>query len=587
MCDLCTSNKKVFTHEHELFPNEKAVQIHKNRGDDRPGAIDQSGFRGHPRCSFCNNRHFYGEDELNVHCREAHERCFICDRITGGQPQYFENFESLNAHFNHDHFACNERECIEKRFVAFSTELDLKAHQLAEHGSTLSKDIRRDVQTVSLSDFNYRQPFSTQRGSGNQRDGRGRGRGRDPNAEPIPSSSAQPLRRDEVAFQRQMAIHTAQSISTRTFGGQLTASTPAPRPSQSRPSSNVESATSALNSLDLAQAQRVSTPQEQARELRHRAVVERASNLVGNDEAKMSQFRHDISAYRNNSITAESLISQFFDLFSGTSRAALGTLIREIAELYEDPKKSDSLRSAWNNWRAINEDYPSLPASGPSTSSSIPLNWAVTTSSSAGGSGSRTNGNSKAKSTRVLKLKSSTAQSSRSRLSQNQSWGTATGTSSVVSSSSSRDPTPGEVFPGLSMGPSRMAPSSRPATVSTTSWVAANSNGAAGHSSSAPTSRPASRVQGGKGVDAFPALPKAQKPMSTIMSYGNGRMVRRDMGAFGGGTTFNPWGGNTTESGSGDVGGVEEGGMEGEGMGGSGKGKKKGNKGKKVLMNWG
>jgi len=72
MCDLCTRNKKVFTHEHELF-TDKELERHMKKGDDNPGAIDQSGFRGHPLCGFCGER-FYGDDELYVHCRSKHER---------------------------------------------------------------------------------------------------------------------------------------------------------------------------------------------------------------------------------------------------------------------------------------------------------------------------------------------------------------------------------------------------------------------------------------------------------------------------------------------------------------------------------
>ena len=66
ICDLCSRHKKVFTHEHELFTDAELGR-HMKKGDDNPGAIDQTGFKGHPLCSFCNQR-FYGEDELYVHC---------------------------------------------------------------------------------------------------------------------------------------------------------------------------------------------------------------------------------------------------------------------------------------------------------------------------------------------------------------------------------------------------------------------------------------------------------------------------------------------------------------------------------------
>lgn len=581
ICDLCSRHKKVFTHEHELFTDQE-LQRHMRKGDDNPGAVDQTGFKGHPLCSFCGMR-FYGDDELYVHCRDKHERCFICDRLRGGQPQYYLNYEALFEHFRKDHFVCEERECLEKKFIAFDSEIDLKAHQLQEHGNTLSKDVRRDARVVDISSFDYRAPYVQERRGGasqrEQREERGRGRGRDPNTEPIPASTAQPLRRDEQAFQRQMAIHSAQSVSTRTFGGQLT---PAPTPAAARPpareppsmtvprpSPSVEAATQAVNSLDLSETDL--TPQEQARQLRHRDVIERASLLLQNDPTKITQFRNSISSFKNNSITATALIDSFFSLFSDTTSSALGTLIREVADLYEDPKKADTLRTAWNNWRAINEDYPSLPAASGSSSSTIPLNWAVTSTTPS----SATTSNTTAKSTRVLKLKSSTAQSSRSSVSQTRSWGTA---SPPISSASAASNNP---FPTLPPPPTR--PNASSTKVSTVPWVATSSAPSSTPGSARPTpptSRPASRgpVRGVGAGGEFPALPPAAKPQSTIFGYGRG-MVRRDGGAL----VANAWGGGGVNGGASSV--VEENENVEEGMG---RGKKKGNKGKKqVLMNWG
>ncbi|RDW64689.1 hypothetical protein BP6252_10340 [Coleophoma cylindrospora] len=562
MCDLCTRHKKVFTHEHELF-TDKELQRHMTKGDDNPGAVDQSGFKGHPLCGFCGQR-FYGDDELYVHCREKHERCFICDRRSG-QPQYYQNYETLALHFRKDHFMCGERECLEDRFTVFETEMDLKAHQLEKHGSTLSKDVRRDMRNVDLAAFDLRTSYAQERrGGGSQRDqqreGRGRGRGRDPNAEPLPASSAQPLRRDEQAFQRQMAIQSAQSVSTRTFGGQLTSTPAAPPQNVPRPAPNSEAVATAVAGLDLADL----SPQEQARQLRHRGVIERASTLLQNDQTKLSQFRNSISSYRSSAITAAALIDSFFALFSDTSSNALGTLIREVADLYEDKSKADSLRTAWNDWRAINEDYPSLP--GPSgMTDALPQGWARVTSSTPSASSTSS---APAKSTRVLKLKSSTAQSSRSSVSQTRSWGTAGASSS--SGSSSSNPFPGLPTPA----------GSRPGNgrITTVPWVAPTSSGSSTPSArpTPPTSRSVSRAS-----DAFPALPPAAKPQTTIFGYGNGRMVRRDGGSAS--PSVNAWGGNASSSA-----GASAAASENEESSGQGNGKKKGNKGKKqVLMGWG
>lgn len=590
MCDLCTRNKKVFTHEHELY-TDKDLHRHMAQGDDNPGAIDQSGFKGHPLCQFCRER-FYGDDELYVHCRSKHERCFVCDERDRAQDKprsntYYMNYETLSVHFRKDHFMCGERDCLEKRFVVFGSEIDFKAHQLAEHRNTLSKDVRRDARMVDISGFDYRAPYQEDRRrggggpSGTQREGRGRGRGRDPNADAIPPSSAQPLNRAEQAFQRQMAIHSAQSVSNRTFGGQLTSDpTPAqarvprgtrepPTVTAPRPANHVDQPTSSLSSLSVAAEAPAQTPQEAARRLRHAAVIERSNILLGNDAIKSAQFRSALSSYRSNAIRAPALIDTFFALFSDTTPAALGTLIREIADIYEDKSKADAILKAWNDWRAINEDYPSLPGPSGLSGSSLPLGWATTKSHS---TSTGSTGTSKSAS-RVLKLKSSTAQSSRSQVSRTGSWGSASAGSSTRA---------GGAFPGLPPSATVLPNRTGTGKVTTQPWVAASSSTP---TSTPPVSRPASRAptagrKGGVGGDAFPALPAAPKPTSTIFGYGRG-MVRRD--GFGGNAPSNfSWGGASGESSE----GASAAASESEGQGGNGK--RKGNKGKKqVLVAWG
>ncbi|KAI9739764.1 MAG: hypothetical protein M1834_006484 [Cirrosporium novae-zelandiae] len=531
MCDLCTRNKKVFTHEHELFTNAE-LRKHEKFGDDHPGAVDQSGFRGHPECGFCRKR-FYGDDELYTHCREKHERCHICDRRNEGRnQQYYVDYNSLEQHFGRDHFLCLEKECLEKKFVVFDSEIDLKAHQLEDHPNSLSKDARRDAQRVDLSSFNYRAPLGqADRG----RQGRLGGRGRDPNTEPLPRSSAQPLRRDELAYQRQMAIHSAQSISTRSFGGQLSSHTPAP--STRTPGPATQTATQPAqrpaprptprsngqvpevgpqnlnsNSTDLGSTADL-TPQEQARRLRHSTVIERASNLLKNDPVKIASFRTKVSSYQHSSLSATELIDSFFSLFD-VPAADLGKLIKELAEIYENENKRNALLKSWGDWRAINEDYPALP--GPS--GIIPGSSAAAT-----GSGGK----------RVLRLKNSTAQSSRSAVSKQGSWG---GTSAnpnifppISSLSRSRGPTP-------SASSTNLARSGAGAVGSTPAWVSASRPSP---SSSRPVSRNQAGISSANDAEAFPALPAAKKPNTTLwgMNTAPVRRVARNEAANAWGTT--------------------------------------------------
>ncbi|RMZ74184.1 c2h2 finger domain [Pyrenophora seminiperda CCB06] len=569
MIDLCTRNKKVFTHEHELF-TQPELRKHQKFGDDNPGAIDQSGFKGHPECGFCRER-FYGDDELYTHCRDKHERCHICDRREGGsrKQQYFVNYDSLEVHFRKDHFLCPDRECLEKKFVVFDSEIDLKAHQLEVHPNGLSKEAIRDARRVDISGFQIRAPHdqaarSNRRVEQNDRrreGGRGGGRGRDPNTEPLPTSSAQPMSRAELAYQRQVEAQSTHSVTGRTFGGQLSTPTSgeafAARPQQSssqpatvtasRPAPAAANITNGLSQLNMnTQPGRGApqTPQDQARLLRHNAVTERATNMARGSEIKLQEFRSSVSAYRTSKMSAAQLIEGFFALFDANSKD-MGKLIKELADIFEIPAKREGLLKAWNDWKAINEDYPSLPGS-------------ATEQALNGGSTAR--GGS-----RVLKLKSSTAQSSRSSANQQASW----------SSSSSSNP-----FPALPVPSSRVG-----AKPGQTPWASSSSSSVGTSARSLPTpSHVASTAnvnmnKKAPAADAFPALPAAAKPSSTIFSPGyTGNGLRRDNS--GRSTPV----GNVWGSSSGANSGTTTPALDDA----STAGKKKGNKGKKqTLFQWG
>lgn len=513
MCDLCTRNKKVFTHEHQLFTAQE-LRKHERTGDDTPGSSEQTGFEGHPECGFCRQR-FYGRDELYTHCRDRHERCHLCDRVTdANNPRYFLNYNALEAHFNNDHYPCTDAECLEKKFVVFDSAMDLKAHQVEQHPNGLTKDARR----VDLSGFNYRQEYQQDRPQrGGRRENRG-GRGRDPNAEGPPPVTSAHMSRAEIAHQRAREIQSAQSISSRTFGGQLSAPPPSqviPRPSQEARAAPPP----AIGPIEpAAMASEQLTPQEQARRLRHAAVTERASNLLGNDQTKLADFRQRISAFRNGTITAPSLIDTFFALFDTTSNE-LGKLIKEIAEIFEIPGKRDSLLKAWSDWKAINEDYPSLPGpsgAGPSTAAGI-LGAGVGSS-------------------RVLKLKSSTAQSSKGAVGRQTTW------AANKRPPASSVPGSAPLFPAL---PTRNKAPAAPAP--TPSWLAApKSKPTSSAGSSARPSPTPSRTQSSQnlagGANAFPSLPAARKPTSTVFSpgYSGAGVIRQSNSS----TPVNAWGGS-------------------------------------------
>jgi len=358
------------------------------------------------------------------------------------------------------------------------------------------------------------------------------------------------MSRAEIAHQRAREIQSAQSVTSRTFGGQL--STPEP-PSQvvARPpqSPQPQSAQPSINAA-IAEPPSVEalTPAEQARRLRHAVVTERAANLLGNDQTKLNEFRDRVSAYRQGTTTAPDLIDAFFSLFD-TSSKELGKLIKELADIFEIPGKSANLLKAWGDWKAINEDYPSLP--GPTGANA---------SSAAGILGQGLGAS------RVLKLKSSTAQSSRSSISQSASWGT---TGRVSASSAVARAAPFPSLPPSGSGAVKPAP--------TPGWLALRPAGSAG--SSARASPAPSRNQSSqnlkKDTNAFPALPPGRKPTSTVFSPGyTGSGVLRQSGTS---TPVSAWG---AESSSGASPTPAE-------MEGAEQRKGKGRKGKQVVFQWG
>ena len=584
MCDLCTQHKKVFTHEHDLFA-PKQLRQHQEHGDDKPGAIDQSGFKGHPKCGFCKES-FYGDDELFVHCREKHEKCHICDRRTPGRPHYYLNYNTLEGHFRKDHFLCLDKECLEKKFVVFDSEMDFKAHNLESHPNGLTKDARR----VDLSNFVVRLPYHPpSRG----RDGRGRGRGREPPAErePLPQSSAQPLRRDELAFQRQLAIQTAQqptqaALHSR-FNGQITTESS----SGSGDASHTHATQAPPSVPSLLEVGRGLPPQAGAApntaphlprdQLRHQRVQTRAAQLLKDDPSKIEEFQQLVSRFNRGGILAIGLVESLVGLsgigHNDVASPEVGSLVKELAELFDETHKHDALMAAWNDRRARTEveDYPTLPPGAPAPTAGGAAGWHA--------------------GARVLRLKSATAQSSRSPVARPAAWGSAAtvganggrgGASSSNSSPWSGAPTPiAGATPTAPRTPSAASVAARPATTG---------GGAAGKKTAAAAVGGGARAGASRAAladaAAFPALPAAQAPAAagfTSFTPGaaGGRVVRRDLGR----ATGNAWdaasgGGRGPGAGSPNASTAAED-VGGE-AGAAGKAKKSGRK-KQTLMHFG
>ncbi|CUS14537.1 unnamed protein product [Tuber aestivum] len=563
---LCSQNKKVFTHEHTLFTTQE-LHKHEHVGDDQPGSENQSGFKGHPECDFCRQR-FYSSDELYIHCRESHERCFLCDRTNlGTQQQYYVNYDSLVAHFTEDHFMCGEQECLDKKFVVFDSEMDLKAHQLEVHPSLFSKGALRDARRIDMRTLEDRSYHSQNRRGG------GHGRGRMEIEEPI--RTEQQMNRAELAYHRTLAVQSAQSTTPRMFGGQLTEPPPVIRPSAqetaraaTQPPLSITRASTQVDGTSVPTPRPpprpadTSTPEtafpplavlgtqaepspgmrgpviDHNRRAHHAAVIERAAILLRHKQSKLDSFKGLVSSYHQGKISAGELVELFWSLFD-VKAPDLGKLIKELADLYEDEARRQGLLNAWNNWKAANGDYPPFSGASPSgASSSTPT---------------------QASSSRVLKLKSSTSHSARSTTARQGAWGSAAATP---------PPPPPLQFQPTSHAPPLPRNRSSPGAHAPTSWVAPS-----GSSSSAlPSNISVTRRED------FPSLPIKPPPPP-----GWGPIRRRERGALA--PTGDPWG-RSAGSGSGvasaEVSDVE--GYGGDAGNGSGGGKKKKGKQKEVLF---
>ncbi|XP_074311779.1 uncharacterized protein LOC141647473 [Silene latifolia] len=141
-CSLCLANKKVFICEQKLYSRVQLRQ-HMRYGDSEVDGCksERCGFSGHPYCEFCQTP-FYGDNELYFHMSTEHYTCHICEREHPTQYEYYKDYNDLEIHFCQTHFLCEDDECLDKKFIVFATEADLKEHAALEHGGNMARSKR-------------------------------------------------------------------------------------------------------------------------------------------------------------------------------------------------------------------------------------------------------------------------------------------------------------------------------------------------------------------------------------------------------------------------------------------------------------
>lgn len=123
ICLLCTENRNCFPSEYQYYKQHE-YETHLRNGDG-------DGTLGHPYCEFCQRR-FYDRTALFVHLTQDHYSCHICSKA-GIQYRYYSDYNALENHFRNAHYLCEERSCLERRFMVFSNSIDLSAHMLQWH----------------------------------------------------------------------------------------------------------------------------------------------------------------------------------------------------------------------------------------------------------------------------------------------------------------------------------------------------------------------------------------------------------------------------------------------------------------------
>ena len=156
MCDLCISNKRDFISKLPRL-SQKELKEHQDIGlASIPGDV------GHPTCKFCINKkgknattfRFYDITKLYDHLNKEHYKCHLCERQLI-QDQFFDNYKTLERHFDNKHYLCKHPICLTARFVVFDNDICLRAHERSAHGVVSDNNTNGGSTKIQLA-FNIR-----------------------------------------------------------------------------------------------------------------------------------------------------------------------------------------------------------------------------------------------------------------------------------------------------------------------------------------------------------------------------------------------------------------------------------------------
>jgi hypothetical protein len=126
-CEVCLKHRLVFVQEQKTY-FQKKINDHIEHGD--PGDDQCAQILPHPFCNFC-NQYFFNDIGLQEHLFKEHMNCPIC----GDEYKnwYYQNYKSLETHFDKTHYLCKNKQCLKSLFVAFRTEEELSQHNFLLH----------------------------------------------------------------------------------------------------------------------------------------------------------------------------------------------------------------------------------------------------------------------------------------------------------------------------------------------------------------------------------------------------------------------------------------------------------------------
>ncbi|KAJ6537666.1 hypothetical protein B0H19DRAFT_962279 [Mycena capillaripes] len=348
MCDLCIRHKKVFAHEHTLYPPNilplhlPSMLAHQRSNKAATGKAKDIEGGTHPLCEFCREC-FFSDDELFKHMREAHEECFVCKR-NDVRDQYFLNYATLEVHFTNAHHPCTHAPCRERKFVVFGSALDLQAHLVEEHGEEMGKGGRRDARRVEAGWDEVR--------AGGQGQGHGRGRGRErerdrdrdrerevpPHQPPQTQAQSQPQRPAGGGGRRREGFGAALTVEGES------APTPTPSPPPAR--TDVDPAVAA----------------------QHAAFLSRLASLAPNPTTALPAARAAIRSFRAAESSARDLISTLWSVVDARMEAA-ASIVNSLVDLLDEGEQRETVLAAWRGFeveqrRQFPELVPAAVGSG-------------------------------------------------------------------------------------------------------------------------------------------------------------------------------------------------------------------------------